>query len=153
MNLLAIDPGADTGWALFVGSTLREAGLCKPDGPSPFWDVIGIPDPDLIVLELPQVYGPRQSKGPAGDLVTLAYRAGLVVGMARAEWGDNIPVEAVTPFEWKRNLPKEATEARARKALREEEMGCTCLEDVAPSKQHNVWDAIALGLWRLKRFR
>lgn len=142
MSYLAIDPGVDTGWAYFRwNSDFLRCGLGDPrkltfDHADPV---------ECVIIECPQVYSARLSKGDPNDLIKLAVRVGRY-----AEYFEHVhkaKLVLVLPAEWKGQLPKEVTEVRARESLCETERARVgvCMRDIAKSKQHNVWDAISLG--------
>jgi hypothetical protein len=83
------------------------------------------------------------SRTPVRDLVQLALRAGVLVGLYRA-WGSK--VELVRPSRWKGSVPKEIHQRRIRAALEVEEH-----ENLA--QNHNAVDAVGLGLWKLGRLK
>lgn len=135
-DLLAIDPGTNTGWAVFGG----RAGWLLACG-------IGEPPIDStaarVVIELPQVYPSHPV--PPNDLVTLAFLAGRYAGRPAGE------VFTVFPHEWKGNLPKEVCAARVRARLSEDERAVIDACDVPKGQKHNVLDAIGIGLFALRR--
>ncbi len=105
----------------------------------------GVPDgADECVIETPQHY--PQSSTPPQDLIDLAFDTGLIASCGRV-------LTTVTANTWKGNLPKDVTERRALKLLTGEELEVVekGLKGLRKSWHHNVWDAIALGLWRTGR--
>ena len=133
-NLLAIDPGACTGWATF--GELKQLLAC------------GIGDPPVelaghVIIELPQVY--PQQPVPPNDLITLAFLAGRYAGRASGE------VFTVFPHQWKGNLPKEVCAARVRMKLSSEEKKIVDDCDLPKSQMHNTMDAIGIGLFAIGR--
>lgn len=145
MTYLAVDPGIDTGWAHFsAGTKLLACGLGDPCE-------VGLPDFDVdariqrVIIEKPQVYRASMSKGDPNDLITLGVRVGEYKRCFQHERGAS--VRLVLPCDWKGQQPKDVTELRARQSLSPPEMSivAACMKSVAPSKRHNVWDAIALG--------
>ena len=155
--VLAIDPGRDQGWSVyhvtmalgpsgkptFSGSTLVNCGL--GDVPPQ-----ALPESPLgVVIEKPEVYADRAMwKGDPNNLVTL----GIRVGRALERYGEG-KTTLVLPKTWKGQVPKEVHHARAKTKLTEIELArlARCVGRVAVSKQHNVLDAVALGLWYLGR--
>lgn len=155
MRLLAIDPGRDTGWALFArvassGAFTRgeynNPGQCQPSLVGcglVHADTLGrLPGLagaiDTVVIERPESYS-GQPVNP-NNLLILSLRAGEVAGLF-----PRAVVQYVLPKVWKGQLPKEICHRRARAKMSAAELL------VAKSKNHNIWDAIALGLWRLGR--
>jgi len=125
-NLLAIDPGAHTGWAVFSKLQLLACGLGDPP----------VEHVRQVVIELPQVYPSHPV--PPNDLVTLAFLVGRYAGRAVGE------VSTVFPHEWKGNLPKEVCAARVRSKLSPEERSVVDACNVPAKQKHNVMDAIGL---------
>jgi hypothetical protein len=138
-DLLAIDPGTSTGWAVFgypgALAGLRACGLGDPP----------VEGAGRVVIELPQVY-PRQQV-PPNDLIALAFLAGRCAGRARGA------VSTVLPHQWKGNMPKEVCAARVRAALSPEERAVVDACDVPDKQRHNVLDAVGIGLFSEGRFR
>ena len=95
---------------------------------------------DTIVVELPRSY-PGSRVNP-GDLITLAYRAGQVVGRCR---GAFTKVRTLFPADWKGQTPKRVMNQRVLARLDEAERAAVAMMD------HNVLDAVGIGLWHLGR--
>jgi hypothetical protein len=137
---MAIDPGNDTGWAVFVDRDhLIACGLGDP---------LKIPDLDLVryaIVEKPKIYNARNMKGNPNDIVTLALGAGEYVGVLRHL---GIRARYVTPHEWKGTAPKEINNIRTMESLSagERVIVRAAAVKIASSKQHNMLDAIGLGL-------
>ncbi len=148
--LLAIDPGADAGWALF-----NDAGRLASCGLSADDDKSGAPSGlplARVLIECPKLR-PWGEKNP-NAILTLARRAG--------EWGgyyyDHL-VEYLTPNDWKGTTKKEIDHARTWSRLDATEQGIVDRffkaapgrNGLAPSRRHNVLDAIGLGLFGVGR--
>jgi hypothetical protein len=146
--LLTIDPGADTGWAQFSDSnTLQRCGLASGADDAEVWSGVW---PARVVIERPKIYPHGRQKARPEDIITLAVSAGEWGGIAKLR---RCSVEYVEPFEWKGQLNKDVCHARARKRLTAEELvivDAACAE-LAVDVQHNVLDAVALGLWVVQR--
>lgn len=98
-----------------------------------------------FVSEYPQVYRAGTSKGDPDDLLQLA----SVV----ATFASNIVAKdylAVRPREWKGTVPKDVHHARVLKALDDHEK-LIVEASAPPSLRHNVFDAVGIGLWWLKK--
>lgn len=141
--LLAIDPGADAGWAVFgEDKKLESCGLnegAMRTGTS------------RVVIERPMIYpGGRQKARPA-DIIKLACRAGEWGGETRAFFG--VEPEYVEPATWKGQLSKEICHARIWDRLDANERAIVAKagESMAPSKRHNMLDAVGIGLYALGR--
>jgi hypothetical protein len=137
--LLAIDPGNDTGWALFDSQRrLTGCGLGEPK--------VTV-DPDEVIIECP-VLRPRE-KNP-NSILKVARNAG--------EWAGRFDragkVRYLSPNDWKGSTPKDISNARTWAKLDSLEQGIVDeafrahpgRAGMAPSKRHNVLDAIGLGL-------
>ena len=92
--MLTIDPGLDTGWALFANGELLSCGVCAPR------DVPRVGPAEMVVIEWPiaRSWG-RRAGGSA--LVELAAHAGEALGACGA-----VAVRKVAPHEWKGSIPK-----------------------------------------------
>ncbi len=147
--LLAIDPGADTGWALFGRGVLCACGLGEPpdDVDSPW--MYGCEFEYLkVLIECPRLR-PRGEKNP-NSILLVARNAG--------EWGGRYfgvgEVSYLTPNDWKGSTPKATANARTWRSLNEGERGVVDLafakakgrKGLAKGKRHNVLDAIGIGL-------
>lgn len=133
MVVISIDPGTDSGWALFDG-LLQGCGL----GQSP---VAG----DVLVIERPQVY-PDHKANP-DDLITLAIDVGRRAALARCK-----TTIYIRPRQWKGQVPKTIHNARVLAMLKPEETRTfLSLTQNVGTKIHNVIDAIGLGLWYLRK--
>lgn len=140
--LLAIDPGLDTGWAVFDDDKkLIACGLGQPNA------LDGAFTRDAVI-ERPQVYSQRLMKGDPNDLITLAIQVGQYKERLEAR---GAYVTLVKPHAWKGTMPKDVCNRRVLGRLAAPEMDV--LEAIAAptSKKHNVIDAIGIGLWKLGR--
>lgn len=131
-KLLAIDPGKHgSGYAVFVHGTLISAGYCKPGR---------LLEVTQMICELPQVYRNERSKGDPKHLIELARVVGHWEGLHHSA-----EHHTYLPRDWKGQLPKEVTRARAHTALRTAEI--ERVPGLALSNGgHDMWDAIAIGL-------
>lgn len=130
--LLAIDSGADTGWAIFgLDGVLDSCGLGEPD--------VGAITFDLILIESPRLR-PRGEKNP-NAVLKLARNAGEWFGRYVGVCPD---IRYVSPG----TVPKKIANARTFEKLNlaEQITYQRGTRKVAPSKRHNVLDAIAIGL-------
>lgn len=145
-HLLAIDPGACSGWAFFVDGKLDRAGVTNPDDSKlqRFWSsyrVVG-----CLVIEIPNAFEKRNaSPQKVQDLFRTVERAGRLIERSGA-----LQIERVIPGTWKGNIDKDLTIKRVRAALTPEELAV--IPALGATRAHNVYDAIGLGLWRLGRF-
>lgn len=153
MAILAIDPGVSTGWAL-----LDEAGSLLDCG-------LGDPRPcrnrcvSRVVIERPQIYRGRASKGDPNDLITLA----ILVGRYTEAFSERI-VEHILPHDWKGSVDADVLCRRVVASLSNEERTLLfrvleplarkpCSQDVSAGLRHNVIDAVGIAKWSTKRAR
>lgn len=162
VGLVSVDPGVHAhGVALWESGELRGATYAQATSVHATLDVEavsaanavvrwlrGFCGGELAVVEVPRSYDVQHQKGDQNDLVWLAFSAGVLLGTL------GLPhTRLVTPAEWKRQVPKEVAQLRYQHALTEVERGvlARALEDVPAREHHNVWDAVGLGLWVLRR--
>lgn len=145
--LLSIDPGANSGWAVYDNSTLVACGRSVP--PAAWLE--GVTD---AVIERPRIYPHGRTRNP-NDIVTLAVTVGELAGALRAY---GIGVRYVEPRQWKGTLDANTCCRRAWARLREDERAVAAKYEPppkgdVPGTKHNVLDAIGLGLWQVGRFK
>ena len=133
---LTIDPGAQTGWALWTEDKLVSCGLGSL--------VPGISGIEDVWIEYPVIY-PRPKARPA-DILKLAQVAAEYGGAFAAR---GVKVHYVEPAQWKGQLKKKIHHPRVWRSLTPGDravatVGCAGL---CESKKHNVVDAIGLGMW------
>ncbi len=112
-------------------------GLCEAFGPRSI---------ETLLVEVPQVYETKHQKGDQQDLIDLAVVVGGILAAARTYARSAL---IVRPHQWKGTTPKEITEQRVRKLLSPEEFGRIDWPR-ATGLHHNIFDAIGIGLWRLR---
>lgn len=153
MQVLAIDPGTDTGWARLDEGKLVEAGLGCPR-------LQRFHPLSRVVIERPQIYRGRSSRADPNDLITLA----IQVGMYTEVFADR-GVEHILPHTWKGTIDPDILCRRVWKSLDAEEQAFLG-QVLAPlarkpfneanlteGKRHNVIDAVGLAKWSLSRAR
>jgi hypothetical protein len=137
MSLLAVDPGACSGWAVFDGDALSASGIARE--PRSF-------DVAELWVESQEIW--KGSRARPRDIIKLAHNAGEWVGLnphARAAW--------VPPRTWKGSARKEWCTRRILAALRPAEREYVEGLPIAKSYKHNMIDAIGIGLYAVGRFR
>lgn len=153
-SFISIDPGCDaTGVALWDDAKLVSADLIESEKSGAYfvrdWRDIAIGVRRFIrttaclvaVIEFPVIYESRaKSKADPNDLLKLA---GLV-GAITQSLSLICPVKLVTPVQWKGQRPKSVIENRCLVELNNVEK--SFVPKLAKSKQHNVWDAVGIGL-------
>lgn len=142
---MTIDPGVQkSAWAIFDTSQLVAKGFCSTEdirgSSETFWgDRNG-----TLLIECPQIYDVRSRKGDQSDLIDLA----MTVGRWTQECvSSRIQVGVIKPFDWKGSMPKDVHHKRILAALSNEEFAMLGRTD------HNVRDAIGLGLWFCQRLK
>lgn len=155
--LVAIDPGfGGTGLAAFSdnGQLLAVKLLVPPGTHTDFGSRLRaaaemIPDVKGadVVIEFPQTYEGRSSKGDTDDLLKLA---SLIGAYMTAPGLRSSRVSFVLPSEWKANVPKDIHHPRILGALNQKELAVLngARQSVSESLFHNVLDAVGLGQWR-----
>ena len=145
-DLLAIDPGKKLcGWAAFAelvdGSfQLVDCGLWRVN--PKLSRECSAPFARVVMLEKPQIYSSRVSKGDPNDLVDIAVRgAWLAASMA-----PKATLVTRLPREWKGTVDPEVMLDRIKDRLSAWELGHLDRCGAPPSLMHNVIDAIGLGL-------
>jgi len=144
-SVLAFDPGKTTGWARFFSTgKLRDAGaigfqlLREKMAMEGYFGSL-----EVAVIEVPRWY-PREHKIDVNDLIDLA----VMVGEIRAHFED---VELVFPRTWKGTVPKAIHNRRVLAALIDEERALLPRRPRAKDYDHNMVDAVGIGLWKLGR--
>jgi hypothetical protein len=146
VNLIAIDPGKTTGWALFYKGPLYSAGVCSRDQ---FFKGLPLAGPSYsVVIENPRWY--PHDYTDVNDLLDLA----VLVGEIKQHYAiRDAAVELVWPRTWKGNAPKNMMTKRILSRLTPEELAVVPVRPRARTVDHNAADAIGLGLWKLGRLR
>ena len=153
--LLTIDPGDQTGWALFKDGVLVECGY----GKSAKIMSLGLlaRRRGVVVVEIPVIYPGHKQKKPPQKILRAAVLGGRFMGRFEAGGHD---VQEVSPKEWKGTVPKPAKASEeyiiTRRVLQmcsEEEARLIKQTKSARAKQlnHNLIDAVGIGFWWLGR--
>jgi hypothetical protein len=147
-GVVAIDPGKRTGWAVFVDGSLALAGVWpEVDMLNGALPMVGIA-PAVAVIERPVIYPLGKSNSDPEDIVRLAIFAGDVRGYYRRAGLDTVLVK---PRAWKGTVPKAIHGKRILGALAPEETALLPRRPRARSYDHNMLDAVGLGLWQLSK--
>lgn len=153
-KLLCIDPGANAGWAYFVGPDLQACGLSKASGKTVHARVVqhmgNLVDwyvaADCVLVERGVYQG--RSGGKSGRNMTPSQLADFnCMAGQLAGWKGQL----VTARQWKGMVPKEIHQPRVLAGLTAAERQVLVAARVAPSLENNVVDAIGLGLAWLGR--
>jgi hypothetical protein len=157
--ILSIDPGTDTGWALWRAGRLAACGFGCPRLHPLHIVQPRLPDLDAIHdvwIEDQEIY-PR-SPVPPSDVLTLAKLAHSERGRYEAV---GCTVHMVLPRAWKGMTPctcsaKQGWDPRccthhsrvwAKLNAHEQIVADQAIVGMAPSKRHNVLDAVGIGQW------
>lgn len=154
MITIAIDPGENTGFAVFMGTTLIEAtALPHRFALYKLRDELALRNfertPARLIGERPQVYASGKSKADPNDLITLALKMGAFFGVAEMHGAQH---HAFEPAAWKRQLPKHVAALRIKERLTYQECEAVRnLNALSKTMVHNAIDAIGIGLHFLGR--
>jgi hypothetical protein len=131
---LAIDPGANAGWAAFSASGLLEScGLAREPYVLP-QRLGGWP---VLVIEEPHE---GQTQARKRDVIMLASRMGQLIQLTGAR-----SVVRVQPVQWKGNVPKRIMTKRITdRWMTAADRGVLA---ECSSGRHDVVDAIGIGIW------
>lgn len=142
--MIAIDPGVHM---------CGEAGF-YPDGALAFARLTpvvqvcrGLIKTALVHIEFPRIYLASKQKGDQNDLMQLARTIGNLEERARAA---GATVKLIYPRDWKGTIDPDAMIERIKSRLTPAEHVNVTLPTAA-SLQHNVYDAIGIGLHALGR--
>lgn len=131
------------------GELLEAKTIKREDSPqsrrgAPAWVAMSelpeLPQEGAVVIESMQI--DRRSRRASSDLLELSAIGGAILSLANDR---GLTTFSYRPKVWKGNTPKDVSKARAKEALSTEE-----LSRIADDN-HDTWDAIALGLFHLKR--
>lgn len=144
-TLVAIDPGVkNLAWARFDNGVLTRCDLSRADSAPGHVRSLSRCCPDILVLEQ---MTPRDLPN-AADLIAVSHTGAFVAGALR-------PVVLLYPTasEWKGSVPKRIHHPRIAAKLSDAERAVVAetAVRVPASLLHNVWDAVGLGLWGLRR--
>lgn len=168
--MIAIDPGyakrgKGSACARFIHGELRHVWFARP---STFAPLLGV---HTVVWERPQV--DRRTRSSVPSIVRLAAEGGTLAGLYAGATG--AAVVAVSPTEWKGAVSKPVHHKRMWRALSEaeravlgvhvgREIDAACRRGAldrwsrpgasyypASFAEHNLLDAVGIGLWRLGR--
>lgn len=139
--LMTVDPGKHAcAFSVWNGLFFLEAPFIE--GPRQrFASYVQRWNPDVLVVEVPLHYPMGGKNTDPNDLVQVALSAGACIGTAQGV------VVTVFPSQWKGQLPKEVHHRRVRSDRRYTERMAEEVAKVLSGLQHNVLDAIAMGLW------
>lgn len=159
--ILSIDPGLDTGWALWRAGRLIACGHGDPRS-SPLHVVHSTKQDEDVIhdvwIEDQEIY-PR-SPVPPNDVLTLAKLAHSTRGRYETL---GCTVHMVLPRAWKGQTPCTCTAKQpdpaacthhsrvwAALTVHEQNIAADVCKGMAPGKRHNVLDAIGIGQWVVK---
>lgn len=155
--LVTVDPGADCGWAVFERGKLVACGYGAHDT---ILDNFPYRNrrKGVFLVEIPRAYPVGRSLADPNDLIRTGIRAGEFKTLFRILGMD---LEEVEPKRWKGNTPKpkKASEpylVEERVIEKLDEVELTLLYQSKSARairlNHNLIDAVGMGLWRLGRW-
>ena len=151
--LLSIDPSSvSVGIALWEDGVLQMAKALRSDlaGSESVIDQIYNLNVefDEIAIESQQIYGGSSLKKKAG-VIKVAQYAGIAIGRL---YSPGTLVSWYLPRDWKSQVPKDVFLPRIQRPLTEEE---TLKVELTKNKKinHDVWDAVGIGLHHLGRLK
>ena len=162
LPILSCDPGKHSaGLALWAPTgpnsswELQAAKLAEFKHPSEIADeAIGFVDGLFqAAVEVPQIYSAGFSKGDPNDLIDITLVAGAVLGAG------NCASIWFRPREWKGQVDGDVMITRIRSKLTQKELDRVRLptkrdgKSVRETVAHNVWDAVGVGLYALKKLK
>lgn len=146
-RIVAIDPGKHFfSWSLVERERITGCGLieCKLEhmiAATP----LKLHEPELLVCEMPVV---RPGTPRPNDLLPLAAMVGaLAAALKPAE------LKLISPTAWKGNRTKLVDHRAIKRSLVTSELESVLhqMTGVRAALQHNVWDAVGIGLWAVHR--
>jgi hypothetical protein len=150
--IVGTDPGAETGCAaLDREGRLLWIGLGIP--PVTQWGLYFKGAPEHVVIENPQYYSARKSKGNPNDLAKVTRMVGRYEERFESR-GSHVSV--FLPNEWKGTIDKEIHQARFLAERKQTHPGCLklasdLLAKVPDGKKHNCVDGWAISVWFFNR--
>ena len=145
-SVIGIDPGVTTGGSWFEDGALVQAGATPADEFLEF-DPLGGIGPAILIIEVPRIY-PRGGKGDQNDLIDLAVLVGDLRGFYRRA---GFTTRLVAPRFWKGTTPKPIHNKRVVATLTPAERAFLPKRPRAKTFDHNMLDAVGLGLFQLGR--
>jgi len=163
VRLLALDPGRQVGFAVFDDDVFVLCGVWGflPAIPSSSAcrflaeEVVAL-RPNRLVVEVPQVYERRKSRGDPNDLLGLVAMAGAAAAVMPAG-----TARFVLPHDWKGSVPKVPGRRWAeyiihRRILKSLDVEEACaymgkVESLPCGVRHNAVDATGLAMWTENR--
>lgn len=159
-TLISIDPGfgyrGGTGYTLWHDSRFVKAGLAKSEAEDLTERITAIfaqvsaavGTAEEVVIEKPRSYKLDKQKGDQNDLIDLAIVVGRMLPLGTKK------MTLVEPATWKGQVPKDVIKLLVLGKLDGEEPDelKKCLQGITPGTQHNVYDAVGIGLHHLRRW-
>jgi hypothetical protein len=146
-HLLCVDPGKTTGLAVFRDNALIQAFA----GPSS--EILKKPPPSNVPLMTVVIENPRWTPMRGVDPNDLLDLSRLVGRFEDYYTRAGHTVFLVTPMQWKGSVKKSIHNRRVLELLTAHETMLLPKRPRAKDYDHNLVDAIGLGLWKLGRLR
>lgn len=149
--VIGIDPGKHHfAWSLFMRDKLIDCGLefFKDNNYIDLLNSISLGIHSITYIEKPQIYKDMKEKNP-NDLIDV----GIAIGRIYEQIIDLTDIKLVLPHDWKGSVPKNIMLKRIKKQLNktEEKLFKEKTKNIKRSLQHNIIDAIGIGLFFIKR--
>ena len=148
--IAAVDSGLHhVGWSIFDGARLVACGLWRDDVRRP--QVLPAPEGiERVTQEVPKIYRGQKKKVRPQDLLNISARGGYVCGLLVRN-SELATHKLIAPRDWKGTIDGDAFLDRilGRLGLSERALikACGC----PPYLEHNVIDAVGIGLWEVGR--
>jgi hypothetical protein len=158
--MICIDPGIDGCGVAFFSPAGKLTAACYVRSTASVGDnvahrvaamaervlkMIGRDADRLLLTERPQIYTWGKGKGDPNRLIPLAEICAFVAARWSGPWG------TIAPRDWKGTIDGDAMTERIKGRLSPEEMRNVVKSGV--TVDHNTFDAIGIGLWRLRRLQ
>lgn len=108
-------------------------------------ELVHVDTKDELITERPQIYAHGKGKGNPNDLIALAE-----IGAYAAALINPVRWIQVLPRQWKGTIDGDAMTDRIVGRLKNEEE-CAVISYKSGALDHNTYDAVGIGLWRLGR--
>ena len=150
MKLIAIDPGVHhLGLAVFDGKELSYAHFVQAtktlDLITALDSLADVFSDTRVVIEQMTTTGNRARRGRTNDLLDVSVMIGRIFQWAAAGRPELVPIR-----KWKGQATKDVTRNRCLAKLSKYELQVVFLPK-DKKRQTDVWDAVGIGLWALKR--
>jgi hypothetical protein len=147
---IAWDTGEWSAWARSAGDRVLDCGLVHVTGDVTIVGVVPCQTRGEVWIERPIFQQGGRNEVDPNDLIMLGVKVGRIAEPYLAL--DN-EVTLIRSTDWKGGTRKDIQENRTRASLDPVELAMVTAraDAVAKSYRHNIWDAVGILIWRLKR--